>query len=133
MLEFASFVVAIFTAYIAYLQLKKTVPERPGRRSSSKTQIVGIPSISFLLRSIFTKYPRSIFLFPLALFAGLKIPDVAIYGSILAVAIGCFMQTRSKRLDVAIGGIFFISFVCIGVWFREIELVREIFREVRIF
>lgn len=133
MLELGTFVVAIVTAYIAYLQLKKTVPDKPGKRSSSTTRIVGIPSISFLLRSIFTKYPRSIFLFPLALFAGLKIPDVAIYGSIAAVIIACLMQTPSKRLDVAIGGIFFISFACIGVWFREIELIREVFREFRIF
>jgi hypothetical protein len=43
------------------------------------------------------------------------------------------MQSRSKRLDVAIGGIFFISSACIGVWLREIELVRQVFEEIPIF
>ena len=133
MLEFGTFIVAVATAYIAYLQLKKTFPEKPGKRNTNTHRHKGIPSASFLLRSLFTKYPRIVFLLPFPFIAGLKFPDVAIIGSIAMVVFAYISQTRSKRLDVAIGGIFFISSACLGVWLREIELVRKLIKEVPIF
>lgn len=134
MLEFGAFLLAIISTYIAYLQLKNTSPnQKPRKNNGSAHRHIGIPSISFLLRSLFTKYPRSIFLIPLALFGGLKLPDIAIWASIVLVFLLYLKQTPSKKVDVLLGGVFFVSAACIGVWLRDFDIVRRFFEEIRIF
>ena len=70
MLEYGTFILGIVSAWIAYLQLKNTFPSRPAKKIYLKHK--GVPNRSFLLRSIFTKYPRIVFLIPLAFFFGIE-------------------------------------------------------------
>jgi len=129
MLEWGVFILTMISTYIAYLQLERTSP----RSRSSKNNKTYIPTTSILLRSIFSKYPRSIFLLPIALFGGIKFPSVAVWVSIALVVFIFINQTPSKKADAFLGGIFFISSSCIGMWLRNFDIIRNNFEEIKVF